>query len=125
MKSIVRQIFDESVELGKNIVRETAKVPGDILMPKKEDPKQPEQKREQPTVSPRQWLEQKAKKPEPTIFDRKNREEAEKKEAVKKQAQAAEWQSLPNTGSAPKRGDPRNIAKQQAGTETSQNARND
>lgn len=120
MKSVVRQIFDESVELGKNIVKETVKVPGDIVMPK-----QKEQKKEENTMPPRQWLEQKAHRQEPSIFEMKNREEAEKKEAVKKQAQAAEWQSLPNTGSAPKRGDPRNVVKQQAGTETSRNARND
>ena len=66
-------------------------------------------------------LERYAKKPEPSIFEKKNIEEVEKKEKAKKQAQATAWQQLPNTGAAPRKGDPRNIAKKQAGTETGKN----
>lgn len=120
MKSIVRQIFDESIELGKNIVKETVKVPGDIVMPK-----QKEQKKEENSMPARQWLEKKAKNQEPSVFEKKNMEEQEKKEAVKKQAAMAAWEQLPKTGSAARRGDPKNIAKQQAGPETSRNLRQD
>ena len=126
--SIIGQITEELGELGKKIVTETVKVPLDIVAPqgeKKQKPIEQEVGHQEP-VAPRQMLEQFARKakPVPSIFEKKNMEETERKETAKKQAAASAWQRLPNTGAAPKRGDLRNVTKKAAGTETAKNVVN-
>ena len=126
MKTVIGKITEELGELGKKIITETASVPVDIVMPKKsekqEPPKEPEKRDERP-VAPRQMLEQFAqkKKPVPSVYERKQMEETEKKEKTNQQAAATAWQQLPNTGHAAKRGDLRNIAKKQANPEAGKN----
>lgn len=131
--TIIGQITEELGELGKKVVTEVAKAPVDIVAGTFEkrskeknpvqdnNPVQPDQEKE--PVAPRRMLEQFAKreKPEPSVYEKKIMEEQEKKETVKKQTAATAWQQLPNTGAAARRGDPQNIAKKQAGTETGKN----
>ncbi len=149
--SIIGNITEELGELGKKVVTEAVKAPVDIAAQVFEKGKtvKGQQAQQTPGTEPgskpektpldqaaetkdqtiaRAALEYVAgkykKSPEPSVHERKQMEETEKKETSKKQVAAAAWQQLPQTGSAPRRGDLRNVSKKQAGTETSKNVVN-
>lgn len=103
MKTVIGQITEELGELGKKIVKETAKAPLDIVMPKQGALKQSEQKEEQPEIAPRQRLEQFAKQ-EPSIFEKKNMEEQQKKEKTEQDLKKRAFDTLPTIKGKPKPG---------------------
>ena len=126
MAGVAKQIIGSFEDIGKDIAREAAQVPKDVIgkaieslgtSTKKgqpplrqgsagqaavEAPKQPEK-----PMPPREWLAELAGKnkpqKEPTVQERLEREEFEKKEAVKKQ-QSMQMAPLANVSTKQKRG---------------------
>jgi len=145
MAGVAKQIIGSFEDIGKDIVRETGKVPTEIIgkaleslgtssqkgqkgnstpQGKVEEPKQPEK-----TLPPRQWLAElagNAKKPnEPTVQERLEKEKQEKNEKETKQAGVAQKMAPIVTGSSkPKRGNLYGI-KQKSSSEISKNVRQD
>ncbi len=108
-------------ESQKELAGEKEKTPLDELDQAKDEKVKREMAR-----SALEWIMGKRKKPpKPSVYEEKQAEGEQKKEKTKQQSAVAAWQKLPDTGRAPKRGDFRNIAKKQAGTETSRNVRQD
>ena len=143
MSGVAKQIIGSFEDIGKDIAHEVAQVPKDIAGKALESlgtsnqknqktnttssvKPSPEKQPEKPVV-PREWLEELAgknkKQPEPTVQERLQKEEMEKKEAAKKQ-QATLLTPLAPVSSKPKRGNLYGI-KQKSSSEMSKNVRQD
>ena len=151
MAGVVKQVIDSFEDIGKDIVRETAQVPKDIIgkaieslgtssqKSQNSQTTQTSQKSEGALAQLDQTKGQKAKQAmarealaqlagnkqqkEPTVQERIEREDAAKKEALKKQ-QATQMAPLTAVSSKPKRGNLYGI-KQKASSEMSKNVRQD
>lgn len=118
----IRQIIGSFEDIGKDIVRETARIPADIagILPKK--PEEKPQEKHNPPKNPRAALEYFASltKPgeqKPTVFDQKKREEQERTEAFqfKKQQERAVLKRIKGVRS---RGDLFGVKSKQTAVET-------
>ncbi|OGG34677.1 hypothetical protein A2363_04035 [Candidatus Gottesmanbacteria bacterium RIFOXYB1_FULL_47_11] len=144
MAGTIKQIIGSFEDIGKDIARETGKVPGEVIgkaleslgtssqksqqgnsvtSPNRETPKPPEKK-----LPPREWLAElagKNKQQEPTVQERLEREKQEKNEKEARQAAVAKRMAPIVTGSSKaKRGNLYGI-KQKASSEMSKNVRQD
>jgi hypothetical protein len=145
MAGVAKQIIGSFEDIGKDIIREAAKVPTDIAgkaleslgtssqkgqkgnpspQGKVEEPKQPEK-----ALPPREWLAELAgsgkKQKEPTVQERLEKEKQDKNEKETKQAGVAQKMAPMATGSSkPKRGNLYGI-KQKSSSEMSKNVRQD
>ncbi len=141
MTGTVKQIIGSFEDIGKDIVREAAKVPTDIagkalesLGTKSNNPKQTQKQQNnlnEPSkpVPPREWLAELAgknkKQPESTVQERLEKEKQEKNEKEQKQAAVVQKMAPIVTGSSkPKRGNLYGI-KQKSSSEMSKNTRQD
>ncbi len=124
MAGTVKQIIGSFEDIGKDIARETGKVPADVVGKALESLGTTSQKsqksstapthqtpdaQEKKPVVPRQWLEELAgtnkKQKEPTVEERLAKEDQEKLEKEKKQAaKAVQMAPIQTGGSKPKRG---------------------
>jgi len=151
--TLIGHITEELGELGKKVVTETAKVPVDIAagvfekggptgtqrgaQPPAEEGGQPKEKTPLDTLVQAETEEKKRafarsalaylagrtkKPPEPSVYERMQRERKERERRKEEQAARIAFQTLPNTGSKPKPG-AAFIARQQAGSETKVNVR--
>lgn len=134
--TIIGAITEELGELGKKVVTEAVKAPVDIatgVFEKKQRPvaeKTPfdmldkaktQTERKLVARDVLQELRQFKKLKEPSMYEKKMREEGEKKEKSQQQARVAAWQQLPKTGAHARRGDLRNITKKQTNPEIGKN----
>jgi len=138
--TIIGQITEELGELGKKVVKETVKAPVDIatgVFKKDEAPKEEktplddiaavtEQKEKQSIArTALEWLAGGRKKqPEPGVYEKIQGEKVQRIQAKEEQAKKVAFNVLPKTGSKPKPGSAFAV-KQQAGSETSRNVRQD
>lgn len=125
MANVAKQIIGSFEDIGKDVVREAGKVPGDVVgkaleslgtssqkgqkgnpLPsgKPDTAKQPEK-----PVPARQWLEELAgtakKQKEPTVQERQEKDKQEKNEKEKKQmAKAAQMAPIQEVSTKPRRG---------------------
>lgn len=145
MAGVAKQIIGSFEDIGKDIVRETGKVPTEIIgkaleslgtssqkgqkgnptpQGKVEEPKQPEK-----TLPPRQWLAELAgnakKQNEPTVQERLEKEKQDKNEKETKQAAVAQKMApLPQMSQKAKPGNLYGIKQKQTATEN-KNVRQD
>lgn len=144
MKGVAKQIIGSFEDIGKDVARETAKIPADVFGKTLESMGTGSQKSQQGNpvkhakpetavppekpASPRQWLEELAGKNilrEPTVQERLEKQKREKNEKESKQAIAAQKMAPIVTGSSkPKRGNLYGI-KQKSSSEMSKNVRQD
>lgn len=141
MAGVAKQIIGSFEDIGKDIVRETGKVPTEIVgkaleslgtntqstqtTPKTQKPAVEEKK----PVAPRQWLEELAgktkKQKEPTVQERLEKEKQDKNEKETKQATVAQKMApLPPMSQKPKPGNLYGIP-QKSSSEKSKNVRQD
>jgi len=141
MSGVAKQIIGSFEDIGKDIVRETVKVPTEIAGKALESlgtstqkfqttpkPQKPAEEGRKP-VPPREWLAELAgknkKQPEPTVQERLEKENQERYEKEKKLAAVAQTMAPVSSGSSkPKRGNLYGI-KQKSSSEMSKNARQD
>jgi hypothetical protein len=129
---VVKQIIGSFEDIGKDIARETVKVPTEIVGKALEtlgtNPKSP-QSPQIPQKSSRQWLAELAgtakKPPEPTVQERLEKEEREKNEKEQRQvATAQKMAPLPYMSQKTKPGNLYGIP-QKSSSEKSKNVRQD
>lgn len=141
MSGVAKQIIGSFEDIGKDIVRETAKVPTEIagkalesLGTKSNNPKQTQKQQNnfnEPSkpVPPREWLAELAgknkKQPEFSVQERLEKEKQEQYEKEKKLAAVAQTMAPVSSGSSkPTRGNLYGI-KQKSSSEMSKNVRQD
>ncbi|MCX6793897.1 MAG: hypothetical protein NTY06_02215 [Candidatus Gottesmanbacteria bacterium] len=130
--SVAKQIIGSFEDIGKDIVRETAKVPTDIAGKALESLGTNTQKtapEETKPIPPREWLAELAgnskKQREPTVQERLEKEKQEKNEKESKQAGVAQKMApLPSMSQKAKPGNLYGIA-QKSSSEKSKNVRQD
>lgn len=105
MKTVIGQITEELGELGKKIVKETAKVPLDIISPTPEKKTQQDKpERTDAPAPPRRILEQFAKKREPSVFEKKSMEEQQRRDRTEQDLKKRAFDTLPTIKGKPKPG---------------------
>ena len=133
MANIAKQIIESFEDIGKDVVRETAKLPVEMLGMSKPKPASPmtasrggPQTSERSKLPPREWLSElagKNKQREPAVAERFEREKQEKQEKdAKKNAVEQKMAPLPRMSQKTKRG---NLLGVQQSSEKSKNARQD
>lgn len=142
MANVAKQIIGSFEDIGRDIARESVKVPGDIVgkaleslgtssqktpnTPTSPTPQKPE--REEKKLPPREWLAElagKNKQREPTVQERFAREKQEKEEKDAKNNVIEQKMAPITTGSSKqKRGNLYGV-KQKASSEMSKNVRQD
>lgn len=141
MAGVAKQIIGSFEDIGKDIARETGKVPGEVIgkaleslgtntqtpqtTPKPQKPMNEEKK----PIPPRAWLAELAgtakKQEEPTVQERLEKEKQEKNEKETKQAAVAQKMApLPYMSQKPKPGNLYGIP-QKSSSEKSKNVRQD
>ncbi|MBU1327294.1 hypothetical protein KKB64_03815 [Patescibacteria group bacterium] len=146
--TIIGQITEELGELGKTVVSEAAKVPSDIAGKALESMGSSSGKKQSQKSSgalgqleatidenvkkaiARAALEElaglrKTKPKEPSVWERIQKEEEEKKELALEKAKAAAYQTLPQGGSKQPKGDLYGVKAKRASAEMSRNVRQD
>lgn len=146
--TIIGSFTDELGELGKQIVRETVKVPKDIAgkaleslgassgqkqpqqtTPSADTPKKEVSEQQVKASVAREALAQiagvKPKQKEPSVWEKIQAEAEQKKELAKQQQQQASAQQLPHVKSKRRRGDLYGIQAKKAGGEIGKNVRQD
>jgi len=141
MAGVAKQIIGSFEDIGKDIVREAAKVPADIVgkaieslgtsstQKTQTSPKVQKPASEEKKVPPREWLAELAwknkKQPEPTVQERLEKEQREKREKEAEQGKVAATMAPISSGSSkPKRGNLYGM-KQKTSSEMSKNTRQD
>jgi hypothetical protein len=128
MANVAKQIIGSFEDIGKDIVRETVSLPGEILGMGKPKPKQPppqspqEPQSPQNRVVPREWLAELAgkgkKQKEPTVQEIHEKENQEKNEKEAKEAAVVQKMAPIQTGgSKPKRGTPYGVKQKSTAVE--------
>lgn len=140
MANIAKQIIGSFEDIGKDVARETVKVPKDLVGKALESLGTSSQKsqttptvqmpttKEKKPMPPRQWLAELAgtakKQREPTVQEIHQKEEQEKKEKEAKQAGVARQMApLPKVSTKPRRGQLPGLTN--ASLDTSKNVRQD
>ncbi len=130
MANVAKQIIGSFEDLGKDIIRETAKLPTEILLgsskPKQQVKPVDAAKPTGKPLPPREWLNQfaaKSKPKEPTVQERLEKEKREKEEKEQKLAVgASKMAPIKEVSTKRKRGDLLGI---QQSSEKGKNARQD
>jgi len=131
--SMIGAFTDELGDLGKQIVRETVKVPKDIAGKALESlgtsGGQKQKQQTATTTDARSALAEiagiKPKQKEPTVWEKIQAEAEQKKELGKQQQQQAAAQALPAVKSKRPRGDLYGMKAKKAGSEVGKNVRQD
>lgn len=152
--TLASQIIGSFEDIGKDVARETAKVPKDVVGQAleslstggKKQTKQPLAKTAEQTKTALNQLEEtkdekikkivaraaleelagvKSKDQPPSVYEKIQNEIEQKKQQTVQQAKTAAWQQLPKTGSKPRQGSLVGVTKQKSGSETSRNVRGD
>lgn len=131
--TILGSFTDELGDLGKQIVRETVKVPKDIAGKALESlgtsgGQKPQQKTSTPTDARAALAELagiKPKQKEPTVWEKAQQEAEQKKELAMQQQKQSNTQQLVPISSKRKRGDLYGMKAKKAGSEVGKNVRQD
>lgn len=142
--TLASQIIGSFEDIGKDVVRETAKLPKDVAGQALESlntgggKKQTNKPLAKTAEQTKTILNQKiahavleelagvqSKDKPPSVYEKIQAEIEQKKQQTVQQAKTTAWQQLPKTGSKPKQGSLVGVTKQKSGSETSRNVRGD
>ncbi len=125
MANAAKQIIGSFEDIGKDIARETVNIPKEIIFGKPKKPETQEQKIDKTKArSALETLAQPSQK-EPGVYERIQKENAEKQQALESQKEKLEKQILHEPTPAAKRGNLFGVTKLKAGSESGKNVRGD